>query len=202
MGSQGHRWRKQLVVHFNRLKPCNDGVPPHQWIWNWACGSRKSTYWAGAQWWRGSGFGEIVILPDTDQHLSSPDQDVPAQVPEEAARGGSIWSSRFAGQSNHQIIISQLTPFHKGGSSVMNTMDMCFTQGVLWWTQWICVVHVTYCLYSYCLCTLNNHSIVYLGSINTQSVLCMLVLFAIFQCYILLLLCYFQKSIFLKPLQW
>ena len=39
--------------------------------------------------------GDIVILPDTDQHLSSPDQDVPAQVPKEATRGEPIWSSRI-----------------------------------------------------------------------------------------------------------
>ena len=27
LGSQGHRRRKRLVVHFNCLKPCSAGVP-------------------------------------------------------------------------------------------------------------------------------------------------------------------------------
>ena len=64
-------------------------------------------------------------------------------------------------------------------SSVMDTMDICYTRHLL------SLVILSLHLY--------NHAIVYLGSINTQSVLCMLVLLlysiAIF-CFCLF--CYFK----------
>ena len=119
MGSQGRRRRKQSV-HFNRLKPCNakvplanesetmpvvQGDPPARQEFN---DEEEAT------------LEDIVTLLDTDQRLSLPeempidsdsgagpvpsrsfltentsDQDVPAQVPEEAARGGPIWSCKI-----------------------------------------------------------------------------------------------------------
>ena len=119
-GSQGHRRRKWLVVHFNRLKPCKAAVP----LTN-ESETRPVVQGdppAGQEFndEKEATLGGIVILPDTDQRLSLPeempidsdsdsgrvhprsfltenssDQDVPAQVPEEIARGGPIWSSRL-----------------------------------------------------------------------------------------------------------
>ena len=95
MGSQGRQRRKRLVVHFKCLKPCNVGVPL----------TNESETRPVVQGHPPAGqefndeeeatFGDTVILPDTDQHLLSPDQDVPTQLPEKAARGGPIWSFRI-----------------------------------------------------------------------------------------------------------
>ena len=83
------------MVHFNRLKPCNAGVPL----------TNESETKPVVQGDPPAGqkfndeeeatLGHIVILMDTDQRLLSPDQDVSAQVPEEAARRGPLWSSRI-----------------------------------------------------------------------------------------------------------
>ena len=83
----------QLVVHFNCLKPCNAGVP----LTN-ESETRpvvKGDPPAGQEFndEEEVTLGDIVILPNTDQYLSLPDQDVPTQVPEVAGRGAPLWSS-------------------------------------------------------------------------------------------------------------
>ena len=120
MGSQGCRWRKRLVVHFNHLKPCSAGVPLTNESETRPEVQRNPP--AGQEFndKQEATLRDIVILSGTDQCLSSPeempvdsdsdsglvpsrsfltenscDQDVPAEVPKETARGGPIWSYRL-----------------------------------------------------------------------------------------------------------
>ena len=171
MGSQGCQRRKSLVVHFNCLKPCNAGVPLTNEFETRPVVQGDPP--AGQEFddEKEATLGDIVIFPDTYQRLSSPekvpidsesgpmpsrnfltenssDQDVPAQVPEETARGERL---------NHQIIIGQWTLFHHGGSSVMDTMDMFHTRHLLSVTSHIVIALCT--MYKYTC----NHAIVYLG---------------------------------------
>ena len=76
MGSQGQR-RKRLVVHFNRLKPCNAGVPLTNESETRPVVQENPPDGQEFNDEEEATLGDIVILLDT--------QDVPAQVPEEAA---------------------------------------------------------------------------------------------------------------------
>ena len=79
-GSQGRRQHKRLVVHFNRLKPWNPGVP--------LTNESETRPMIQGDPPAGKEFNDKeeatlvdkVILLNTDRHLSSPDQVVPAQV--------------------------------------------------------------------------------------------------------------------------
>ena len=90
MGSQGCQQRKRLIVHFNHLKPCNAGVPLTNESETRPVVQENPPDGQEFNDEEEATLGDIVILPDTDQYLSSPDQ-----VPKEAGRVGPIWSSRI-----------------------------------------------------------------------------------------------------------